>query len=144
VSDLPLRPAFLALLEKFSEAARGRNGAHRTNVGEAWAFEGAKSLEVTGPEKTRLRVTDDATSKLVVPDRIGVYEIKLDGDKLLRVAAPAEREIDTRPRPVTPETRAASLGDVRAKLDVSPYVAVGLLALLVAELGLRMWARTAA
>jgi len=140
-SDLALRPAFLILLEKFAEAARARNGAHRTTVGETWAFEGAKSLEVTGPDKVRLRVTDEATSKTVVPDRIGVYEISLDGDKLVRVAAPAEREVDLRPRPVAPQTRSASLGDTRARLDLSPHLAMVLLALLVAELVLRLWAR---
>lgn len=140
-SDLPLRPAFLTLLEKFMEAARARNGANRTIVGEAWAFEGAKSLEVTGPDKVRLKVTDDTTGKLVVPDRIGPYEIVLDGQKVLRLAAPAEREVDLRPRSVTPQTLATSLGDVRAQIDVSPHIAVTLLGLLVAELGLRVWAR---
>jgi len=142
-SDLPLRPAFLTLLEMFTEAARGRSGAHRTTVGEAWAFQGAKSLEVVGPDKAHLRVTDDGTSKLVVPDKIGTYDIKLDGDKLIRLAAPAEREVDLRPRPVNPQTRAASLGDIRAKLDVSPHVAALLLALFVVELGIRLWVRSA-
>jgi len=77
----------------------------------------------------------------VVPDRIGTYEITLDGDKLVRVAAPAEREVDLRPRPVSPQTKATSLGDVRSRVDLSPYLAVVLLALLVAELGLRIWAK---
>jgi hypothetical protein len=140
-SDLPLRPAFLTLLERFADAARARNGAHRTTVGEAWAFEGAKTLEVTGPDKKLLRVTDEATTKLVVPDRIGTYEITLDGDKLIRLAAPAEREVDLRPRAVNPQTRAAALGDVRAKRDISPHIAMALLLLLVAELALRAWAR---
>jgi hypothetical protein len=141
ISDLPLRPAFLTLLEKVADAARARNGAHRTTVGEAWAFEGAKSLEVTGPDKTRLRTTEDANGKSVVPDRIGVYDVVLDGDKLIRLAAPAEREVDLRPRAARPETRASALGDIRAKLDVSSHIAVLLLALFVAELGLRIWAR---
>jgi hypothetical protein len=140
-SDLPLRPAFLSLLEKFVDAARSRNGAHRTMVGVPWPFEGAKSLTVIGPDQIHPRVTDEANGKLVVPDRIGTYEIKLDGDQLIRVAAPAEREIELRPRPVSQGTNAASLGDVRAKLDVSPHVAVALLALLFAELALRAWAR---
>jgi len=140
-SDLALRPAFLILLEKFVDAARVRNGAHRTTVGEAWTFEGAKSVKATGPEKTDLRVTDEPTGKVVVPDRIGTYEIALDGDKLVRVAAPAEREVDLRPRPVSPQTKATSLGDVRSRVDLSPYLAVVLLALLVAELGLRIWAK---
>src|SRR5260221_4186279 len=79
--------------------------------------------------------------KAVRPDRIGTYEIALGGDKLVRVAAPAEREVDLRPRSVSPQTKAASLGDVRSRVDLSPYIAISLLALLVAELGLRIWAR---
>lgn len=141
-SDLPLRPAFLVLLEKFAEAARARNGAHRSTVGEPWVFDGVKSLEVVGPEKTHLAVTDDGSSKVAVPDKIGTYELTVDGEKLTRVASPSEREVDLRPRPVGEQTRAASLGDIHARLDLSPHLAVLLLALLVAELGLRLWAST--
>jgi hypothetical protein len=142
-SDLALRPAFLVLLEKFVDAARARNGAHRTTVGEAWRFEGAKSLKAMAPDKTELRVADEPTGKVLVPDRIGVYEITLDGDKQVRVASAAEREVDMRPRPATQQTKSTSLGDVRSRVDLSPYLAVVLLALLVAELALRIWARRA-
>jgi hypothetical protein len=142
-SDLALRPAFLILLEKFVDAARVRNGAHRTTVGEPWTFEGAKSVKAVGPGKTEIHVTDEPTGKVVVPERIGAYEIALDGDKLVRVAAPAEREVDLRPRPASPQTKATSLGDVRSRVDLSPYIAIVLLALLVAEVALRIWARQA-
>jgi hypothetical protein len=141
VSDLALRPAFLMLLDRLVDATRTRNGAYRITVGEAWVFEGAKSLEVLGPEKTKLRVTEEPTRKLVGPDRIGVYEITLDQDKLTRVVAASEREVDERPRRVNPDTRSSSLGDTRARIDLSPYLAMGLLALLVSELALRLWAR---
>jgi hypothetical protein len=142
-SDLAVRPAFLVLLEKFAEAARARNGAHRTLVGEPWTFEGAKSVEVLGPDRGSLRFIEEATAKVAVPDKIGVYEISLDGDKLTRVAAPVEREVDFRPRAVSPGARSTSLGDVRAKLDFSPYLAALLLGLLVAELSLRALAARA-
>jgi hypothetical protein len=139
-SDLPLRPAFLVLLEKFAEAARARNGAHRSTVGEAWAFDGVKSLEAVAPDRRHCAVVDDGASKIVVPDKIGVYDLTVDGEKSTRVASPSEREVDLRPRPVSATTRAASLGDIHAKLDLSPHLAVLLLALFVAELGLRLWA----
>src|SRR5262249_8758067 len=87
-SDFALRPAFLVLLEKFAEAARARNGAHRTAVGEPWTFEGAKSVEVTGPDRARLPLIEERTAKIAVPQKIGVYEISFDGDKLTRVVAP--------------------------------------------------------
>ncbi|HEY3595176.1 MAG TPA: VWA domain-containing protein [Polyangiaceae bacterium] len=144
-SDLALRPAFLVLLEKFADAARVRNGAHRTPVGEPWTFEGAKALEVVGPGHAVLHLVDEATAKIAVPEKIGVYEISLDGDKLTRVAAPIEREVDLRPRQVAPGARSSSLGDVHSKIDLSPYLATILLSLLVAELALRaVAARSAA
>jgi hypothetical protein len=140
-SDLALRPAFLMLLDRMVDATRTRNGAYRITVGEAWAFDGAKSLDVVGPEKSRLRPTEEPTRKVVVPDRIGVYEIALDNDKLTRVAAASEREVDERPRRVNPDTGSSSLGDTRAKVDLSPYIAITLLGLLVGELALRLRAR---
>src|SRR5262249_40594997 len=97
-SDLALRPAFLVLLEKFAEAARTRNGAHRTAVGEPWSFEGAKSVDVVGPDRTPVRLVDEGTTRIALPDKIGVYEISVDGEKLTRVAGPVEREVDLRPR----------------------------------------------
>jgi hypothetical protein len=143
-SDLALRPAFLVLLERFVDAARARNGAHRTTVGDAWKFEGAQSLKAVGPDKSELHVADEPGGKVLVPDRIGVYEIVLDGDKQVRVAAAAEREVDMRPRPAAQQTKSTTLGDVRSRVDLSPYLAVALLALLVAELALRIWARRSA
>jgi hypothetical protein len=143
-SDLALRPAFLMLLDRLVDATRTRNGAYRITVGDAWAFEGAKSLQVVGPEGTRLRISDEATRKVAVPDRIGIYEITLDHDKLTRVVAASEKEVDGRPRRVSQNTRSASLGDTRAKVDLSPYLAIGLLALVVGELALRLRARRSA
>jgi len=140
-SDLALRPAFLALLETFTRAARARHGAYRTEVGEPWVFEGATSLRVKGPRQDELAVTAEATRKVVHPDRIGAYEILVDGDRLSRVAAAAEREVDLRSRPVAPSARAAAFGELRANTDVSSYVALALLALLAGELSLRGWAR---
>jgi hypothetical protein len=143
-SDLALRPAFLVLLETFVEAVRARHGAQCTEVGEPWFFDGATSLSVVGPRKDPIAVTDEPGRKTVNPDRIGSYEISLDGEKLHRFVAPADREVDLRPRPVAPAARAAALGGMRANVDLSAYVATVLLALLFTEMSLRAWARRTA
>jgi hypothetical protein len=143
-SDLALRPAFLALLETFVDAARTRRGAQRTEVGEPWVFDRATVVRITDPHGNPITVTEESARKVASPDRIGAYEISLDGDKLMRIAAPAEREIDLRPRRVAPSARGTALGGMRAKIDFSPYVATALLALLLAEIALRAWARRAA
>jgi hypothetical protein len=48
-----------------------------------------------------------------------------------------EREIDMRPRPIADGARGETLGGVAPSIDASPYVALGLLGLLVLELFLR-------
>jgi hypothetical protein len=142
-SDLALRPAFLALLETFAEACRTRHGAQRTEVGEPWVFDGTPSLRVVDPRGTEIPVTEDGTRKIVGPDRIGRYEITLGAEKLVRVVAPAEREVDLRPRRVAPSARASMLGGRQARIDLSFYVASVLFALFVAEIVIRAWARRA-
>ena len=63
--------------------------------------------------------------------RIGVT---IDGSKELRVAAPLAREIDLRPRAVAPSATSSALGGGVSIVDVSWMIALGLLALVAAEL----------
>ena len=138
-SDLPLRPAFLSLLERVVDAARARTGASRTEVGHPWAFEGVRALAAKGPTEAPLVAVEEANRTVLTPELLGSYEVLLDGEKLLRIAAPSEKEITARPREVAETARSSSLGEVRAKIDVSPWVATLLLGLMVLELGLRLW-----
>lgn len=137
-SDLALRPAFLGLLERVVDSAKARTGASRTVVGQPWIFEGARSLEVMGPAGAPISASEEATRKVVTPELVGSYEATLDGEKLVRIAAVPEREVDLRPREVAEAARSTSLGEVRAKIDISPWLATMLLGLMVAELGLRL------
>jgi hypothetical protein len=163
-SDLALRPAFLALLDRFVGTARARGGARRVDVGEAWTFDGYKAVRVQripddpAAKPTPLPLVDgdgsasgalpsaSATSDKpsterrlrAAPSLAGLYELELDGDKTTRVAAVPDREIDLRPRRVRDEARAASLGGVDPSLDVSPYVAIVLLGFFALELLLRI------
>jgi hypothetical protein len=160
-SDLVLRPAFLALLERFVATARARGGARRVDVGEAWTFDGYKSVKIErapaakGDKPVPIAVTagegatrDEgaparaADAKIDVtlhaaPPLAGLYELTLDGEKTARVAGVPEREVDFRARKVDAVARAPGLGGVASSLDASPYVALGLLALLAAELLVR-------
>ena len=164
-SDLVLRPAFLALLDRFVSTARARGGARRIDVGEAWTFDGYRTVKVeqvslAGPGKpTAIRVSEGDAAVLqggsgsgsgserrlrAEPPLAGLYELDLDGERTTRVAAVPDREIDLHPRRVCDEARAASLGGVDPSLDVSPYVALGLLALFAVELILRLGGQRAA
>ena len=86
-----------------------------------------------------MEVTESPTGRdrQVVVERAGWYELKLDGNLTTRVASISETEVDLRPRPAAADDEAAALGGVTASVDVSAYVAIALLLLLLAELGLR-------
>ena len=142
-SDLALRPAFLALLDRVVNSARARGGARRIDVGETWTFDGFKDVRVErvslvrGEAKRAVPVTPVDGRLRATPPLAGLYELSLDGERSTRVAGVPEREIDLRPRRVDATARASTLGGVASSLDASPYVALLLLGLMAAELFLR-------
>jgi hypothetical protein len=139
-SDLPLRPAFLTLLDQWIRAARERAAPLRTEVGSPWKFAGGRRVEITGPSgKLGGTTSDDGVH--ATPPLVGVYRITVDGQSETRVAAPDARELDLRPRPAGPEAASAQNGERRAAVDASGPVAVVLLGLVALELALRAWAR---
>jgi hypothetical protein len=139
-SDLPLRPAFLSLLDQWVRAARERAAPLRTVVGEPWKFVGARSVDVTGPAgKLEVARGDDGIH--ATPPLLGVYRVTVDGQGETRVASAAARELDLRPRPFGPAGDGAALGERRAAVDASGPVAVALLGLVALELALRVGAR---
>lgn len=146
-SDFALRPAFLALLDRFVRIARARGGALRVDAGDAWTFDGAKTVKVfrvgeKGPlDLIAVPPTEIDRRLRVTPPVAGVYEVIQDGEHETRVATVAEREIDLRPRPVVQNARESRLGGSAGSVDVSAYVALALLILATAEIGLRVRTR---
>ncbi|MEA2745869.1 MAG: hypothetical protein QOI41_12 [Myxococcales bacterium] len=135
-SDFSLRPGFLALLDAFVAEAKQRATPRRGDVGVPWAFAGAHQVEAVGPTGPVPVTRDDGTLR-VVPFLAGAYKVTIDGAKELRVAAPLAREIDMRPRAVASTSTSSALGGGVAIVDVSWMVALGLLALVAAELLMR-------
>ena len=142
-SDLPVRPAFLALLDAWAAEARARAAPRRTDVGVAWTFPGARSVTVEGPGG-RLPTAYDGSLARVVPPLLGAYSANVDGKTELRVAALVPRELDLRPRAAAPAAGGSGLGDSHAAIDVSSSIALFLLALVVVEMALRLRARARA
>jgi hypothetical protein len=139
-SDLPLRPGFLSLLDAIVSDAKERSAPLRGDVGVPWAFGGARQVEVEGPLGRMTPARDDGVLR-VVPTLIGPYRFTVDGVQELRVAAPAAREIDLRPRAVMPSVTSSSLGGGVAVVDVSWAIALVLLALVAAEIVVRSLTR---
>ncbi len=139
-SDLALRPAFLAFLGAWGREALERKAARRSDVGTAWSFPGARSVDVQGPSGPLAFVRDGRNAR-VVPPLLGLYRISVEGRVELRVASPVARELDLRPRAAASTTGGKGLGERRASVDVSGQVALLLLALVAFEMGLRLWLR---
>jgi hypothetical protein len=143
-SDLALRPGFLELLLRLVDAARSLGGEARTVVGTPWSLQGYQQVEVARLTREDERIplpvakSPDERAPQAVAERAGLYELTLDGTVTHRVAAVDEAEVDLRPRPVAAGGGASELGGTSAEVDVSAYVAIVLLALLLGELVLRV------
>jgi hypothetical protein len=142
-SDLVLRPGFLQLVGRLADSARALGGTSRTTTGASWPLEGYENAKVSwlGPGDEVVAVplssSPGAGARHVVVDRLGLYELDLDGAVATRVAAMDADEVDLRPRQVVAESRAEALGGTEAPVDVSAWVALILLGLTCAELALR-------
>ncbi len=142
-SDLTLRPGFVSLLDAWVEKARLRASPRRSEVGIPWTFSSsARGLSIDGPAGP-LETPRDGEITRVAPALLGLYRVKFDATKHeVRVTAPAEAEIDLRPRAVTSGAATQGLGDTHASVDISWAIALALLGLVAAELALRVRART--
>ncbi len=143
-SDLALRPAFLTLLDRFTDEARARGGTRHVEVGQSFTFAGVKKVEgelsaADGSPPTPVTVGERDGLLRAVAEVTGSYRFKLDGVAETRVATVSAREIDLRPRAVAASARASALGGKTPRVDASPYVALFLLALISLELGLRAY-----
>jgi hypothetical protein len=141
-SDLPLRPAFLTLLDQWVRAARDRTVPLRTVVGTPWRFVGARTAEITGPGG-KLETVRDGDATRATPSVLGLYRIAVDGQTETRVAAAEARELDLRPRPLSSAEAGGAFGERRSAVDASGPVALVLLGLVALELALRIGVRRA-
>jgi hypothetical protein len=139
-SDLPLRPAFLALLDAWVRAALEHAAPRRTEIGLPWKFPADAHVEVRGPDGPVLPERDQGGWR-VMPEVLGSYDLSSYGKTERRVVMADPRELDLRPRAATPEATAETLGQRRGDVDVSAHLAILLLGLLAAEMGLRLYAR---
>ncbi len=137
-SDLALRPAFLALLDRVVEQAASKSGAEIQLAGEPWSFPGKGRLSITGPDGPLEPAASSTGSRTLWPVSHGRYRIDLDGEVQTRVVAVDAAEIVATPR--TPDNRstAAAAGGEPDRVDASREIALALLALLAAEIGLRV------
>lgn len=145
MSDFPLRPAFLGLLDDALEAAKAHGSDRRISVGMTWSLPPGEAPQVLGPDGRPVAPRDDGGGRRLVPERAGLYQIRTGGQTEARIAEIAEAEVDLRPRAVAASAASETLGTSRASVDVSPYVAFLLLVVIAGEAALRLvqWRREA-
>jgi VWA domain-containing protein/aerotolerance regulator-like protein len=145
ISDFPLRPAFVGLVDDMLEAAKAHGTDRRVTVGMAWTLPAGDAPRVRGPDGQPVALRDDGGGRRLLPEHAGLYEITQGAQAEARIAEIAESEVDLRPRAAAPAAANEALGTSRASVDVSSYVAFLLLVVIAGEAALRLvqWRREA-
>jgi hypothetical protein len=138
VSDLPLRPAFLALLDQVVSEALRRRGPRASEAGTDWWFPASGNLQVTGSAGPLVLREADG-QRATTPETIGRYQINLNGKSEARfITLPAE-EVLSVPQQQLPSAWRESKAGQTPQVDASPELGWLLLGLLALELGARFW-----
>lgn len=154
VSDFPLRPAFLDVLQGFVAATVGHAAPRRTVAGATWALP-SEVAAVHGPHDGRgtgplLDLREEGRARVVNPPLLGAYTVTSRPGRCTqkdcereerRVVAPAAEEIGPAPRPLPKGVAPTGHAAARVETDVSWIVALGVLGLVALELGLRLFSR---
>ncbi len=151
VSDLPLRPSFLAMLDAFLDRAEDRGAGERLEAGKLWLAGPDDQLEVAaldlagvvkpGPP---LPVERSKTGIRVAPREIGAYLVTTTpkggaARREVRAVSPVAREVDLAPRALVDTIASgAKTGLQRTTKELAPTLAWLLFALFGGELVLRI------
>jgi Mg-chelatase subunit ChlD len=138
VSDLSLRPGFLALLDHMVGEALRRRGPRASEAGTDWSFPPNGNLQIqsdAGP----LAVREADGQRLATPETIGRYEITVNGNREARfINLPAD-EVLSAPKQQLPATLSGKEQAGVPLVDASPELGWLLLALLACEVGVRVF-----
>lgn len=137
VSDLALRPAFLALLDHMVSEALRRRGPRASDAGTEWWFSAKGTLQVTGSSGA-LALREADGQRVATPESSGRYEINVNGKTETRFITLAAEEVLSEPRQTLPATWRKSQAGGAPQVDASPELGWLLLGLLACEIGVRV------
>jgi hypothetical protein len=146
LSDLPVKPSFLSLLDSFVSRARDRGAGARLAIGESWVVGPSDAIEVVrlddrgAPVGEPLTVEATSDGKRVRPGNIGAHVVTITPNggsarKDVRAVRPAAAEVDLRPRALAPSVATGSASGLqRQTTELGPTLALALVLLAVIEL----------
>ena len=145
-SDLPLRPAFLAMLSEFVERTRDRGAGARLEVGKSWTAGPDDALEAVAldehgqPTGPPLALEKTAAFVRITPRALGAYSVTTTprggtARRDLRAVVPLAREVDLAARSLPSAVAAGERSGLRrTTAELAPALAWILLLLAGAEL----------
>jgi hypothetical protein len=137
VSDLALRPAFLALLDQMVGEALRRRGPRESRAGTEWWFPAAGPLEASAGGVALVAREADG-QRVITPETTGRYQINLNGKRETRfVTLPAE-EVLSVAKAELPSAWRNSKAAAAPQVDASPELGWLLLGLIGVEIGVRI------
>jgi Mg-chelatase subunit ChlD len=141
VSDVALRPAFLALLDQMVGEALRRRGPRASQAGTEWWFPAAGPLNVKAASGPLVAREADG-QRVLTPETTGRYEISLNGKTETRfITLPAE-EVLSVPKAELPSAWRSSEATATPQVDASPELAWVLLGFIALEIAVRLFRLT--
>jgi hypothetical protein len=137
VSDLSLRPGFLALLDHVVDEALRRRGPRASEAGTQWWFPVSGNLQVTGPGGA-VPAREADGQRAVTPDTTGRYEISLNGTREARFITLPAAEVLAVPNQSPPAAWRAGKASSAVRVDASPELGWLLMSLLGCEMAVRL------
>lgn len=150
LSDLPVKPSFLSLLDAFVSRARDRGAGARLAVGDAWIVGPSDAIEAVRLDDKGARAGDPlpventSEGKRVRPGKVGAYLVTITPNggsarRDVRAVQPAAGEVDLRPRALAPTVATGSASGLqRQTTELGPTLAFALVMLAVIELVARL------
>jgi hypothetical protein len=136
VSDLALRPAFLALLDHMVGEALRRRGPRASLAGTDWWFPASGPLEAKGAGGPLLAREADG-QRVITPEIKGRYQISSNGKTETRfITLPAD-EVLSVAKSELPSAWHGNQASAVPQVDASPELGWLLLGLLTLEIGVR-------
>jgi len=136
VSDLGLRPGFVALVDHYIEVARQRRGLTESVAGSSWVF-GAERPRIVGPGGPLPVEESSDRGRVATPALHGSYRVSIGSHDEVRTVTLDPQELTADPRAPPGGSASVTGGQQQELTDVSLEAALLLIGLLGLELGLR-------